>query len=94
MRDTHSELMKNLGSRVQILREAAGLTRAELGFRMGCATGAAQLYNWETGKSLPNVKWLPPLARALRVSLDYLITGKEYHAPILDNTENVGTTTP
>ena len=93
MRDTHSELMKNLGSRVQILREAAGLTRAELGFRMGCPTGGQLLLHWETGKSLPNVKWLPPLARALRVSLDYLVTGREYHAPILDNTENVGTTT-
>ncbi len=93
MLDIHIETMKNLGNRVRFLRESAGLTRAELGFRMCCPTGGQLLVHWETGKSLPNVRWLPPLARALGVSLDFLITGREYRAPLLDNPANVGTTT-
>jgi DNA-binding XRE family transcriptional regulator len=41
-------------SQLRLFREAAGLTRAELGNRMGVSE--RQIYDWENGVKLPRVE--------------------------------------
>ena len=64
-------IASKVGSRIRILREAAGLTQSEL---------AATAYitrqsvgNWERGNTLPDVQSLQLVAKALNTTVDGLL---------------------
>lgn len=56
------------GSRLKALREAAGLTQAELEKRAGMSS--TQVAQYETGRRQPTFRNLQALCRALAVDLD------------------------
>ena len=59
---------------VRSLRENAGLTQVELARRIGVTDKAVS--KWETGKGLPDISLLQPLAEALGVSVTELMNGE------------------
>ena len=63
------------GKTVKRLREKAGLTQNELAEKI-CVTGKA-VSKWETGRGLPDISLIEPLAAALSVSVAELLSGNE-----------------
>lgn len=63
-----------LGQRIALLRKQAGMSQAELAKRMGVSASAVGMY--EQGRREPSVEGLVALSEILRVSTDYLLTGK------------------
>ena len=61
------------GAAIKSLREAKGLTQAELALRIGVTDKAVS--KWETGKGLPDISLLQQLATALDTSVIELMTG-------------------
>ncbi len=61
------------GDTIKRLRLKNGLTQAELAAKIGVSSKAVS--KWETGKGLPDITLLDPLANALSVSLIELVTG-------------------
>jgi transcriptional regulator with XRE-family HTH domain len=59
------------GSTLRRLREAVGLSQAELAERAGISVDSIQ--NWEQGRSSPRLEALPVLATALNVDVASLI---------------------
>ena len=59
---------------IKQLREAKGLTQAELAERIGVSSKAVS--KWETAKGLPDITLLEPLAAALDVSVMELMSGQ------------------
>ena len=55
------------GSTIRQLREAKGLTQAELAGTL--SVSAKTISKWETAKGLPDISLLEPLAAALGVSV-------------------------
>ena len=55
------------------LRESRGLTQKELAEQLGVSDKTVS--KWETGRGLPDISLLSPLAEALGVSLSELFTG-------------------
>lgn len=62
--------MKNL----KLLREAAGLTRTELAYKLGMS--AQSVLNWEKGRGLPRASMLCKIADFFGVTIDQLV-GRE-----------------
>ena len=62
------------GATIKQLREAKGLTQAELADRIGVSGKAVS--KWETAKGLPDITLLEPLAGALEVSVMELMSGR------------------
>ncbi len=62
------------GAAVRGLRESRGLTQAELAERIGVSSKTVS--KWETGKGLPDISLLQPLAGALGISLIELMNGE------------------
>ena len=62
------------GTTIRTLREARKLTQAELGERIGVSSKTVS--KWETGKGLPDISLLQPLAQALGISLIELVNGE------------------
>ena len=60
---------------VRALREAKGMTQAELAEKLG-VTGKA-VSRWETAKGLPDISLLKPLAEVLGVSVEELMNGRQ-----------------
>jgi len=63
------------GTTIKTIREAKGLTQTELAQRIG-VTGKA-VSKWETGKGLPDISLLQPLATALDTSVIELMNGAQ-----------------
>jgi len=63
------------GSTVRQLREQRNLTQAELGERIGVSSKTVS--KWETGKGLPDITLLQPLAEALGISVIELMNGEQ-----------------
>ena len=63
------------GAAIRALREKLGMTQAELAARL-CVSDKA-VSKWETGKGLPDISLLEPLAGALRVSVPELLSGRQ-----------------
>ena len=61
------------GAVVRRLRESKGLTQNELGDRIGVSAKA--ISKWETGRGLPDISLIEPLAQALGVSVVELMSG-------------------
>lgn len=62
------------GGAIRALREKLGMTQAELAKRL-CVSDKT-VSKWETGKGLPDIVLLEPLAKALGVSVPELISGR------------------
>lgn len=62
------------GATIKAIREAKGITQTQLAEMIG-VTGKA-VSKWETGKGLPDVSLLQPLATALDTSVMALMTGE------------------
>ena len=61
------------GPAIKRLREARGLTQAELGEKIG--VGSKAVSKWETARGLPDISLIQPLAEALGVSVIELMNG-------------------
>lgn len=61
------------GSTIKSLREKRGLTQSQLGQRIG--VGDKAVSKWETGRGLPDITLMEPLAQALGVSVIELLSG-------------------
>ena len=62
------------GTAIRQLREARGMTQAELAERLNVSSKTVS--KWETAKGLPDITLLKPLAQALGVSLIELMNGE------------------
>ena len=62
------------GATVKALREKLGLTQADLAAKI--LVSDKTVSKWETGKGLPDITLLEPLAQALRVSVPELMSGQ------------------
>ena len=62
------------GTAIRQLREAKHLTQAELAEKL--AVSAKAISKWETGRGLPDISLLEPLAAALGVSVLELMQGE------------------
>ena len=62
------------GTAIRQLREARGMTQAELAKRLSVSSKTVS--KWETAKGLPDITLLKPLAQALGVSLIELMNGE------------------
>ncbi|MBE5804116.1 MAG: helix-turn-helix domain-containing protein [Clostridiales bacterium] len=62
------------GATIRRLREAAGLTQAELALRL-CVSDKT-ISKWETAKGLPDISLIEPLANALKISVIELFSGE------------------
>lgn len=63
------------GAAIKSLREAKGLTQAELAGQLGVSSKAVS--KWETAKGLPDLSLIQPLSRALGVSVIELMSGDQ-----------------
>ena len=62
------------GATVKQLRESRNLTQAELAQKLGVSSKTVS--KWETGKGLPDISLLQPLAQALGISVIELMNGQ------------------
>ena len=62
------------GAAVKALREKRRMTQAELAAIIGVSDKAVS--KWETGRGLPDIALIEPLAKALRTSVPELLSGK------------------
>ena len=62
------------GNTIKQLREKRDLTQAELAEKIGVSSKTVS--KWETGKGLPDISLLQPLARALGISVIELMNGE------------------
>lgn len=63
------------GPTIKSLREKQGLTQAQLAEILRISDKTVS--KWETGKGLPDITLLEPLAKALKVSLPELLSGEQ-----------------
>ena len=63
------------GTTIRQLREERNLTQQELGEKIGVSSQT--ISKWETGKGLPDVTLLQPLAQALGISVIELMNGEQ-----------------
>lgn len=61
------------GSVIKKLREAKGITQAQLAEKIGVSSKAVS--KWETAKGLPDITLIEPLSKALGVSVMELMSG-------------------
>lgn len=64
-----------LNERIAVVRKAMGLTQEQLGELVGVSRQAVS--KWESGQTVPDAITVAKLCRALNVSADYIILGKE-----------------
>ncbi len=64
-----------VGKQIASLRNAKGLTQADLGERIGVSFQAVS--KWERGETLPDTAILPSLASVLETSVDQILCGGE-----------------
>ena len=62
------------GTAIRQLREARGMTQAELAQQIGVSSKTVS--KWETAKGLPDISLLQPLAEALGISVIELMNGQ------------------
>ena len=63
------------GATIKQLRESRHLTQAELAEKIGVSSKTVS--KWETGKGLPDITLLQPLAQALGISVIELMSGEQ-----------------
>ena len=78
------------GANLKKLREDSHLSQEQLADAIGVSKSTIGMY--EQGRRVPSVEMLVQMADLFGVSLDYLITGKEFSG--METTENEVTTQP
>jgi transcriptional regulator with XRE-family HTH domain len=68
----------SIGGRIRERRAALNLTQTELARRL--ETDAITVSRWERDNSIPRTDTLEKIARAIDVSIDWLVTGSEHVA--------------
>ncbi len=68
-------MSETLGERIRRLRQTKGYTLEVLAARAGVTN--VSIHHWEAGSRSPLADKLQAMARALGVSVDYLLTGRE-----------------
>lgn len=68
-----------LSERLTALRKGKGYSQARLARELNLSPSTVGMY--EQGRRVPDLGTLITLAQLYRISLDYLITGKEYRFP-------------
>ncbi len=63
------------GETIQTLRESLGLTQKQLADQLGITDKAVS--KWETGRGLPDITLLPPIADAFHMSVAELLAGEK-----------------
>lgn len=79
-----------LAEQITYLRTSTGMTQQQLAKELYVGPSAIGMY--EQGRRVPSVEMLVQMADLFGVSLDYLITGKEFSG--MAKTENGVTTQP
>ena len=72
-----------LANQIMFLRKKAGMSQLQLANKLNVGPSAIGMY--EQGRRTPSVDLLIDMANLFDVSLDYLITGKEYTGSAADN---------
>jgi len=67
--------MEELKDRIAAARKLAGLTQEQLGELLGVTRQAVS--KWESGQTVPDAVTVARLCKALHVSADYVLLGKE-----------------
>ena len=67
--------MQKTGAQIAALRKGRGLTKNDLGERLGVSFQAVS--KWERGETLPDSAILVDLADALETTVDFILTGGE-----------------
>ena len=62
------------GATIKALRESKKLTQAEVAEKIGVSSKTVS--KWETGKGLPDISLLQPLAQTLSISVIELMNGE------------------
>lgn len=70
-----------MGERIAQLRQRKGLSQAKLATAVGLSASAIAMY--EQGRREPSVNIIIALARALDVTIDFLLTGQPPQFPSL-----------
>ena len=65
---------ETIGNRITKFRKAKGMTQEELANQLGVSSQAVS--KWENDISCPDISLLPKLCRALGITVDELLTGK------------------
>lgn len=65
-----------IGERIRQCRLDWQMSELDLAKQMGVE--AELVFEWENGKKFPQLSHLPKLSQILDVSIDYLLTGKEF----------------
>jgi transcriptional regulator with XRE-family HTH domain len=68
--------LRNFSARITAAREKAGYNQTELAKIVGI--GKSAMSEYENGKNTPGTKTVAKLAKALDVSIEWLMTGNEY----------------
>ena len=75
-KETESGVMKMLGFRIATQRKRMRISQTQLAKRLHISPSAIGMY--EQGRREPSAGILVGLAKELGVSVDYLLTGKDY----------------
>ena len=67
-----------IAARICFLRKKAGLSQAMLAKKLNISASAEGMY--EQGRRMPSLDLLVKFSTIFDVSLDYLITGSEFHS--------------
>lgn len=76
MKNRQKEGMLVLGKRIALLRRMMGITQMQLANRLHVSPSTVGMY--EQGRRSPSIDILTQLSKEFNISLDYLLTGKEY----------------
>ncbi len=68
-----------LSERLTALRKGKGYSQSQLAQALNLSPSTIGMY--EQGRRVPDLDTLIALAKLYRISLDYLITGREYRFP-------------
>ena len=68
-----------LGSRISTLRRQQGMSQADLAGRLHISASAVGMY--EQGRRQPSLDLVVAMAEELKVSTDFLLTGKLWNTP-------------
>lgn len=72
-----------LANQIMFLRKREGMSQLQLASKLNIGPSAIGMY--EQGRRTPSIDLLIDMANLFGVSLDYLITGKEYTGSAVDN---------
>jgi len=68
--------MKHFGDRLRMIREQYKMTQQDFAYLL--KTTSQTIYNWEQNKNKPSIDMAVKISDLTRVSLDWLLTGKEH----------------